>query len=333
MRRGIAYWGRASVVFFVATLRVDAADIVISDARIAGGALIVSGTTAHASAAITLDGQFKATSNAKKAFSFKLPYLPPDCMVELRTGTQAPLKAVIANCAPRGLNATGAWAATTTYLENDLATSLGSTWRALKKNLNKSPSKNPSYWQQFAAKGNDGAPGAAGPQGPKGATGARGPQGETGPAGERGGTGAQGPAGIVSVVALDGGYGGQVNGGNTWRFVGTHFPTVTITPGQQITGTASTTLRATPADYIVIDLCYRAATGGQIGQFTSDVVVSGYSIPGQPLVTIDSDRRLFTVAASVKNLAAGDYLVGFCLNSSKPVNADMVNGWIAVTNN
>jgi hypothetical protein len=70
-----------------------------------------------------------------------------------------------------GFGPLGAWGSTITYNKNDLVLYLGSTWRALRTSLGKTPGRNASDWQLFAAKGDKGS------KGDKGATGARGPQG------------------------------------------------------------------------------------------------------------------------------------------------------------
>src|SRR4051812_25085970 len=64
-----------------------------------------------------------------------------------------------------GLNPLGTWSSTTTFQRRDLVTHQGSTWRALRTNLNKIPLASPNDWQLFASKG---ARGATGPQGPQG---------------------------------------------------------------------------------------------------------------------------------------------------------------------
>ena len=82
-----------------------------------------------------------------------------------------------------GFNPLGAWVGTKTYQPDDLVSNVGSTWRALRTNVTKTPGLTPLDWQQFAAKGAAGAAGAAGATGGTGATGATGATGPTGPAG------------------------------------------------------------------------------------------------------------------------------------------------------
>ena len=60
---------------------------ITATATIAGGKLVVMGTSPLAGQAIRLDGRFNATSNASKAFAFRLAsYFPFDCIVDLRAG-------------------------------------------------------------------------------------------------------------------------------------------------------------------------------------------------------------------------------------------------------
>jgi len=198
-----------------------AAEVKITDARISGGNLVVTGTTSAPNTAVMLDDRFTATSDSAKAFTFNLIYLPPDCIVAVgKVGsTAAPRQAVVADCGPRGLNPLGTWDAATTYMANDVVTSLGSAWVATRRNTNRPPSSSPSFWEKYVAKGDTGpagAPGEKGPKGVKGDTGATGPQGakgDTGAAGAagppgtngtngtNGATGPQGPAGTVLAYA------------------------------------------------------------------------------------------------------------------------------------
>lgn len=101
----------------------------------------------------------------------------------------------------------GTWKTGVVFQVDDLVQFDGSTWIAVKKNLNRKPGPNSAFWNVFAAKGDQGKIGPRGPQGArgprgfKGATGAtgpqgpQGPQGDTGPQGPQGDTGAQGDTG------------------------------------------------------------------------------------------------------------------------------------------
>jgi hypothetical protein len=323
------------VVAFGACAPAAAADLVISDAKIAAGLLHVSGRTPRANQQIMLDDQFAATSSATRTFSFDLVYLPPDCIVELKVDKKPAVKAVVADCGPRGVNATGAWNATVTYVENDLATSLGSTWRAKQKSRNKVPSRYPAYWEQFAAKGD---PGAAGPSGPRGLTGPKGnagPRGETGSRGargEKGEPGAQGPSGVVSIMPLNSGYGLTVAAG-AWSLVGTRFPKITLEAGERMTVTAFVSVHVNSGyEYVRFDACYQPVAGGAISNFTPETLEpSGIRATGPSTNYVDTNLHLVTISATVAG-APGDYNVGLCVYPpTQTVSADLVNGVIMVT--
>src|SRR5690242_6451130 len=86
------------------------AGIIVTDAKIASGKLTVTGTNSKASTVVTLDGKYNAMSSATKVFTFNLVYHPDDCVIELmEAGLVAPVRAVVANCGPRGVNPKGAW--------------------------------------------------------------------------------------------------------------------------------------------------------------------------------------------------------------------------------
>jgi hypothetical protein len=175
-----------------------AVDVTITDAKIAGGKLVVTGTTLTGNMNLTLDGSFTGKSTAAKAFNFSLVYLPPDCIVSVgKTGAATTTQAVVANCAARGLNPQGAWKNTTSYVTNDVVTQLGSAWRALKDNKGKSPSAAaiPAIWEKFVQKGDPGPAGAVGSQGIQGLPGTAGTNGTDGTDGIDGADGATGPTG------------------------------------------------------------------------------------------------------------------------------------------
>ena len=137
-----------------------AADLTISDAKIAGGKLVISGTTA-ASTWVRLDGQPEAAFNVKSGadgtFEFGVLYHPGDCIVDIQrlvtpTKLGSPASALVANCGPAGLSPRGAWNQTAQYTVNDLVTNEGSTWRARRLNANTEPVAG-AVWEQFAAAG------------------------------------------------------------------------------------------------------------------------------------------------------------------------------------
>jgi len=141
------------------------AEIAITEAQITAGELRVSGRAQSANAPVTLDDAHQVTSDARRRFSFRLPYLPPDCSVTLQSGTDR-REAIIANCSvtPGPAGPQGA--------QGD---------------------RGPVGPQ--GAQGDRGQQGPPGPPGPIGPAGIAGPPGPPGPAGERGEKGEQGMAG------------------------------------------------------------------------------------------------------------------------------------------
>jgi hypothetical protein len=143
----------------------EAADVSVSDAKIEGGKLVVTGTTAAPNTWVRLDGQTSSTFNVKSgadgAFGFSIVYHPGDCVVGVQklispTSLGAATSALVANCGPAGVTPRGAWAQSGDYVRNDLVTYLGSTWRARRGSSNKLPVSG-ADWEQFAAAGEDGA--------------------------------------------------------------------------------------------------------------------------------------------------------------------------------
>jgi hypothetical protein len=139
----------------------DAADISVTDAKIAGGKLVVTGTTAAPNTWVRLDGQtaaeFNVKSGADRSFAFGLVYHPGDCIVDLQKLVSpntlgAAARALVADCGPAGVSPRGAWNARAAYVQNDLVTYRGSTWRARRNNAHALPVSGP-IWEQFAAAG------------------------------------------------------------------------------------------------------------------------------------------------------------------------------------
>jgi hypothetical protein len=158
------------------------ADLSVTSAKIQGGRLVITGTTASPRMRVRLDGQvaapFNVISSSQRMFVFTLVYHPGDCVVTLQklllpSSLGPAVNALVADCGPRGLLPRGIWNATTTYAMDDLVVLDGSSWRAKVKNSNKRP-PDTSYWEQFTAKGDQGDPGQPGPAGPQG------PQGGSG---------------------------------------------------------------------------------------------------------------------------------------------------------
>ena len=232
-------------------------------------------------------------------------------------GSTAPSTALDWELFAGGLNPLGVWNSLLTYQRNDLVTNLGSTWRALRTNLNKTPSLSPSDWQQMAARG---AIGPAGPQGPQGATGPAGSQGIQGLTGATGATGAQGPqgpagptgsqgtTGIVSTAFAFGGVTApQVYDGSIYNFI---VPTasVTITAGQKIIVSSDAALGSTSVGGglgLRLAICAKVSTG------TNPIVVPNGS-EDLYLTVPQGQRHIFAMSTIMTGLAAGTYEVGLC---------------------
>ena len=326
----------AAMLLCAATLPAFAG-ITVTDAKIASGKLLVTGTNSKASTAVTLDGKYTATSSATRVFTFNLVYHPDDCVVELmEAGLVTPVRAVVANCGPRGVNPKGAWDPTATYALDDLVTSLGSSWRAKATNLNKPPSSNPGVWEKLAAKGDQGPTGptgqstrgSAGPGRCDGSAGSSGSEGLQGLQGVSGPQGPQGPSGVVATFSLTGQPGTSSIAANSsvFVFVG---PTVTVNIGQadMIIASAGASL-ATSALFGTADfghsICYQVNGAGAINPL----------VPGlYQIAQVGGLRTTFN--SSIRgDLSIGTYKVGFCVRnygSNALDRVDNVNGWVMVT--
>lgn len=197
----------AAIVFWSFGCAVEAATILITEAKVVDGELVVSGTR-QPGGKVVLDGRFTAKTDGSGGFTFRLSdYLPPTCVVVVSAGDDSKT-GVIANCGQRGVSPRGAWNSDDRYLADDLVTFNGSAWRALAENRGKKPDRNATKWELFAAKGEQGVAGPAGPAGPKGDVGpqgsvgpvgpaGQGPAGQPGPVGPQGPVGPEGPAGVA----------------------------------------------------------------------------------------------------------------------------------------
>ena len=132
------------------TASAQAADISIDDAKVAGGKLVITGTTDSPNTWVRLDGQtdqsFNVKSDAEGAFAFGLVYHPGDCIVDLQrlispTALGAATSVLVANCGPAGVSPRRAWNESAAYVRNDLVNYLGSTRRARRNNFS-----TPSDW-------------------------------------------------------------------------------------------------------------------------------------------------------------------------------------------
>jgi hypothetical protein len=206
--RGPSFVLWAAIVYAASSGHAQAADITVTAAKIQAGKLVITGTTQFGNTKVRLEGQpaaaFNTTSHpTAKTFAFSIVYHPGDCMVFLQkvnaNNTVGPAAwGVVADCGPLALAPRGAWVTNYTYQTNDLVTFGGSSWRAKRANLNKSPSTSTADWEVFAARG------GTGPQGLQGFRGLQGPQGSQGPAGVAGAAGPKGPAGPAGARGLTG---------------------------------------------------------------------------------------------------------------------------------
>ena len=207
----------------VASVTAASAGIIVTDARIAAGKLVITGTSSNGTS-IKLNSLYSAPINATtRAFKFSLVYLPANCIGTLAVvGAAAPtVNAVIASCGPKGLIAKGAWLSTVTYPVDSVVTYNGSAWRAkiIVPTGKVAPgiTGSSTYWALLVSKGSAGpvgSTGSTGPQGPKGdpgdpggPVGPAGPQGPKGDPGDPGGP--VGPAGPAGSAGADGAIGPQ----------------------------------------------------------------------------------------------------------------------------
>jgi hypothetical protein len=307
-----------------------AQNMTLGDVKVANGRLVVTGTSARPNSTIKLDGQFTAKSNAAKGFSFNLLYHPNDCIVELTEGSAAPVHAIVADCGTRGVNPRGAWSATARYLVDDIVVWSGSSWRARQDHRNRSPAANPSFWEQFAAKGAQGAAGPAGAAGPPGPNGAAGPQGPEGPAGPQGSPGPQGPAGdsgIVATYSLSG-YIDVVSlepRQTDFSFIG---PVATfLIPAQKhLTASAGASMRASAGTgSFVASICARVSG-------TTAVYPLDYNFQYVEVTTL---KTPVTMSMTFFTPSSGTYDIGFCVRNTGAgavMATDSVHGWVTLTN-
>ena len=158
----IAMRGVAVVAALAAAGAAHAADITLTDAKIAAGLLLVSGATAVPNTEVRLDGQtgtpFNVTSDASGLFAFKLVYHPGDCVVTVQRVVPpyrtlgAATEALVADCGRDGVSWRGAWREGVPYAVSDLVTHDGAAWRARRNNIGRAPAES-ADWEVFAAAG------------------------------------------------------------------------------------------------------------------------------------------------------------------------------------
>jgi hypothetical protein len=76
------------------------AKITIRLAKYVDGVLVVQGQTDQRAQTVTLAGRYKTRTDRRGRFAFRVRYLPPDCLAEIRIGQEFYL-ASIANCEDR----------------------------------------------------------------------------------------------------------------------------------------------------------------------------------------------------------------------------------------
>lgn len=154
----------------VRRLQVPAQPITVYEARIEAGDLRLSGSVRKGGIVVVLDEDISVIADKRGRFSFRLPYMPVNCIATLKA-EEDQREAVIALCGPGGQPGPKGEA--------------GPAGPQGVAGLQGPPG--PS--------GAPGIPGASGPAGEAGPKGEPGPRGETGPKGEAGTKGEPGPRG------------------------------------------------------------------------------------------------------------------------------------------
>jgi hypothetical protein len=190
---------RISPVFAVLLLNgaatsASAEVIRILRADISQGELHVGGSIGQPGVSLSLDDKFSVTSDKAGVFIFRVPYLPPACIVTVSAG-QEHRQVVIANCGPIG--APGPKGDVGPAGPRGEAGAAG----AAGPNGPEGPAGSPGAAGEQGPIGAKGDPGPQGPAGPRGPAGLEGPPGPPGPAGERGPIGVKGDPGPPGLAA------------------------------------------------------------------------------------------------------------------------------------
>jgi len=172
---------RISPVFAIlllsgATTPASAEVIRILRAEIGQGELHEGGTIGQHGVSLSLDNKFSVISDKTGVFIFRVPYLPPTCIVTVSAG-QEHRQVVIANCGAAGPPGP----------KGDVGPP--------------GESGAPGAVGERGAIGVKGDPGPPGPAGRPGPAGPEGPPGPPGPAGERGPIGVKGDPGPPGSAA------------------------------------------------------------------------------------------------------------------------------------
>jgi hypothetical protein len=96
---------------------------------------------------------------------------------------------------------------------------------------------------------------------------------------------------------------------------------VTLTAGQALMGSVTTSLSATSATTAYLGLCYQLGAGS-LTTFTDDYHAD---------VSIGTILQLYTISSVTTGLAAGSYTVGMCANHNpKAFDGDWTSGFVQV---
>lgn len=75
------------------------AEITLEESNYSAGVLTIRGETSQPNARVTLDGRYSEWTNRYGGFTFRVRYLPDDCLAQIRSG-QEERPAYITNCKP-----------------------------------------------------------------------------------------------------------------------------------------------------------------------------------------------------------------------------------------
>jgi hypothetical protein len=164
-----------------------AARIGLTNVRMVGGVLVVTGHTRHRYEMITLDNRIMQWSDQRARFAFRIAYRPRSCSVMLRTASEA-RSAAIGSCVALARRSTSG--PKTTIAFRGLAGSRGAI-------AEQAPRGAAGPQGRVGPPGPQGVPGSQGAAGPQGPPGIAGPPGPSGPPGPQGPMGPPGPVGVV----------------------------------------------------------------------------------------------------------------------------------------
>lgn len=171
--------------------QVPSQPITVYDARIEAGDLRISGIVRKSGLVVVLDEDISVIADKAGRFSFRLPYMPQNCVATLKVGDDE-REVVVANCGPAGQPGPAGQAGP--------AGPVGETGPQGMAGL-PGPQGIPGPQGMMGSKGEDGLNGDQGPRGEPGPKGEAGPRGDDGP---RGATGPQGPSGPPGLVGQAG---------------------------------------------------------------------------------------------------------------------------------